>query len=114
MNRDEFLRGLAEMAEKHNVGVVQELTPDMVCVCTPAKDWDPSHNDFWNLEDNKSEPRADVRCFGCAEPMVVSNWMYRHWLAMPAKPKVGCMDCVGKLNNKELKNGDDDDGAPAT
>ena len=103
MDRDEFREKLGEFFDEAKVEPVRKLEPDMVVVCTLAKDFDPSHNDMWEFWDNKSEPRDDVRCCGCCEALAVSNWVYKQYVAMAQKPKPYCAACAGELMEKEAK-----------
>src|SRR5436305_412309 len=105
MDKDEFREKLASFLGESKVQTVRKLEPDMVVVCTLAKTFDPKNNDLWDLWDNKCEPRDDVRCCGCCEALAVSNWVYKHYVAMKDKPKPYCVECATELMEKEKQDG---------
>lgn len=99
LNSDKFKK-FAGFIEKHNIVPIRELDPNIVCMCTLVSEWNPENNDFWSLDDNKSAPR-EVVCFGCGQPLVMSNWLWNKYQEMETKPKVGCAACVGQLMQEE-------------
>ena len=91
--RREMFRGeLRDFLQLPNVRVVRHLAPDQSCVCVLASDFDPADNDLWELEPNKGQVR-DVVCAVCAGQVVMSNWMFGEYSAMPVKPVVVCHRC---------------------
>lgn len=105
MDKDEFHKKLGEFLGESKVAPVRKLEPDMVVICTLAEGFDPKTNDLWDLWDNKCEPRDDVRCCGCCEALAVSNWVYKQYVVMTAKPKPYCIACATELMEKEAKEG---------
>ena len=101
MDKDEFRKKLGEFFQESKVKAVRRLEPDMVVVCTLARDFDPKSNDLWDQWGNKSEVRDDVRCCGCCEALAVSNWVYEQYVAMKHKPRPYCMACAQEVIEKE-------------
>jgi hypothetical protein len=103
MDKDEFKRRLGEFFKESKVQPVRKLEPDMVMVCTLAKDFDPKTNDLWDQWGNRSEVRDDVRCCGCCEPLAVSNWAYGQYAKMAEKPRPYCMECATEVMKQEAE-----------
>src|SRR4029079_12601037 len=53
MDKDEFKKKLGEFFQESKVKAVRKLEPDMVVVCTLARDFDPKSNDLWDQWGNK-------------------------------------------------------------
>jgi hypothetical protein len=101
MDKDEFRAKLGEFFGQSNVQPVRKLEPDMVVICTLAKDFDPKNNELWDRWANKSKVRDDVRCCGCCESLAVSNWVYDQYVVMKEKPRLYCVACASEVLEKE-------------
>ena len=109
MDKEEFRRRLGEFFEESNVKPVRKLEPDMVIVCTLAKEFDPKNNQLWDQWGNKSQVRDDVRCCGCCEALAVSNWVYEQYVKMKDKPRPYCLHCAADVIEKEKEKEKDTD-----
>jgi hypothetical protein len=92
-DRPQFRRDMLDMMQTLKVGVA-EIAPDMAILCTPADEWDPSHNVLWEEEANKSAVREEVHCAGCKKPVAMSNHAYERYTMLDKKPVVVCIRCV--------------------
>lgn len=70
-----------------------ELSSSVVLLVTRTADFDIRTNDLWELDENKSYPRAGLKCSWCSEPVVMSNRAFADYTAMTKRCAVCCMSC---------------------
>jgi len=81
--------------------VAKNISKDMTICVSRAATYDLEQDKkFWKLEGNRSEVR-DVNCSDCGHQVVMSNNVYRDYIANERENRVLCMDCTFKEFNKK-------------
>lgn len=77
-----------------NVADESEAAECEFMVVARVDGFDMSTNDEWNLEDSKSFPRDGIVCFGCKEPVVMSNFLFGVYSKEPHPERIICAQCL--------------------
>jgi hypothetical protein len=90
-----------------NLPSVHKLSAKMMLVVSRIEGWDPeADKEMWEQPLNQRQPRPDVVCDRCGQPVVMSNWAYPQFVKLREngkKPSLICQVCFIRKIKEEGK-----------
>lgn len=96
--RKRLLEGLAKLLP--HAQPIRELPKDAAVVVMRVEDFNPSDNDVWEIQANKSYPR-DVNCGTCSKQVVMSGGAFDMYEKSNREREVICGKCLLERLEKE-------------
>lgn len=92
--RKKVLEWVDNALSEGTVSILEGWDTNATLLCTRAEGFDEARNQrIWLMEENRSAPR-DVRCAECGEFVVMSNGLYKRFVAAGRLNVVLCDVCV--------------------